>query len=61
MVKGETVLSHKQKEWAYTQWCLGYTQTQIAEAFNVCVKTVQRAIHGRPKIRPILVYNEREE
>lgn len=54
----ERVLTHKQREWAYTKWCEGYTLEQIAEAFGVNEKTVRRAINGRPKIRPILVYKE---
>jgi len=51
-------LSHKQKEWAYTKWCEGYTLLDIAMALNVCSKTIQRSIHGRPRIRPILTYKE---
>ena len=49
-------LSFKQKEWAYAMWCLGYTQMQIAEALNVCEKTIQRALKNKPRIRPILIY-----
>ena len=49
-------LSFKQKEWAYDMWCLGYTQMQIAEALNVCEKTIQRALKNKPRIRPILIY-----
>ena len=52
------VLDWKQKEWAYDQWCNGKTQSQIADALNVSVKTVCRALQGRPKIRPVLVYPE---
>lgn len=51
-------LSHAQKEWAYTKWCEGYTLEQIADALYVCTKTVRRAIHGRPRIRPILKYTK---
>lgn len=51
-------LSIAQKEWAYTKWCEGYSLIQIAEAFGVCEKTIRRAIHGRPRIRPILIYRE---
>ena len=54
------MLSHKEKEWAYTKWCEGYRQTDIAEALNCSYKTIQRAVHGRPRIRPTLVYNEVE-
>ena len=49
-------LTHKQREWAYEKWCLGYTYYQIAEALNVCTKTIQRAMSGRERIRPILRY-----
>ena len=48
--------SHKQKEWMYEKWCLGYSQATIAAALDVSIKTVSRAIHGRPKIMPILQY-----
>lgn len=48
-------MTHKEKEWAYDKWCMGYTQEQIATALGVCTKTVRRALHGRPRIRPILV------
>ena len=52
------VLDWKQKEWAYDQWCNGKTQEQIADALNVSIKTVSRALHGRPKIKPVLMYPE---
>ena len=51
-------LSHKQKEWAYEKWCEGRTQAEIADALNVCTKTINRALRGRPRIKPILVYRE---
>jgi DNA-directed RNA polymerase specialized sigma24 family protein len=51
-------LSFKQKEWAYARWCEGYTLLDIAMALDVCSKTIQRAINGRPRIRPILTYRE---
>ena len=51
-----TRLTWQQKEWAYDMWCIGYTQEQIGEALNVSYKTIQRAIHGRERIRPILKY-----
>lgn len=54
-------ISHKQKEWMYEKWCLGYSQATIAAALDVSIKTVSRAIHGRPKIMPILQYEEVEE
>lgn len=49
-------LTPNQKQWAYSKWCLGYTQIQIADALNVCEKTIQRALKGKPRIRPILKY-----
>ena len=55
---GESILSFKEKEWAYAKWCEGYTQLQIGEALNVSYKTVQRALAGKPRIRPILEYKE---
>lgn len=57
-MKGEGILSHKEKEWAYKQWCIGYTQIQIAQALHVCDKTIIRALKDRPRIRPVLVYEE---
>lgn len=56
MQKGERLLNWQQREWAYSKWCLGYTQEQIAEALYCSTKTIRRAINGRPKIRPILKY-----
>ena len=52
------MLSHKEVEWAYDQWCNGHTRLQIALALNVCEKTIQRALHGRPRLRPVLIYEE---
>ena len=51
-------LTPHQKQWAHEKWCEGYTQLQIAEALNVCEKTVARALKGKPRIRPILKYKE---
>ncbi len=53
----EKILTKKQIEWAYEMWCLGYTQIQIANALYVCEKTINRALKGRPRKRPILKYN----
>ena len=53
-------LTHKEIEWAYQKWCEGYTQQQIADALFVCEKTIRRAINERPRIRPILKYEERD-
>lgn len=54
----KSLLNWKQKEWAYDQWCNGKTQQEIADALNVSIKTVSRALHGRPKIKPVLMYPE---
>jgi DNA-directed RNA polymerase specialized sigma24 family protein len=53
-----SAISNIQKEWAYTKWCEGYTLQQIAEALNCSHRTIQRAIGGRPRIRPILIYRK---
>ena len=58
-MKKQKVLSHKECEWAYQKWCEGYRRIDIAHALNVCEKTVQRALHGRPRIRPVLVYEDK--
>ena len=52
------LLTPKQKQWAYDRWCEGRTLYEISEALGVCSKTVQRAIGGKPRIRPVLVYKE---
>lgn len=52
------LLSWKEKEWAYDQWCNGKTQEEIAGALHCSVKTIRRAFHGRPKIKPVLEYEE---
>ena len=54
----KNTLTPHQKQWAYTKWCEGYTQLQIAEALNVCEKTISRALKSKPRIRPILKYKE---
>jgi predicted DNA-binding protein YlxM (UPF0122 family) len=54
----DELLTHKQKEWAYAKYCEGYTIEQIANALFVSDKTISKAIHGRPRIRPILTYTE---
>ena len=54
------VLTHKQKEWAYARWCEGRTLLEIAMALNVCDRTIRRAINGRPRIKPVLTYEESE-
>ena len=55
---GQGKLTRNKKEWAYTKWCEGYTLEQIAQALHVCSKTIQRVIGDRPRIRPVLVYEE---
>lgn len=57
----ERILSRKEREWVYDKWCLGYTQEQIADALCVSRKTIVRAIHKRPKIRPMLVCDIKDE
>lgn len=60
-MKTKCALTPPQKRWAYDMWCIGYTQLQIADALNVCEKTVQRALKNKDRIRPILKYSERNE
>lgn len=55
---GNSIMNWKKREWAYTKWCEGYTQQQIADALNVSHKTIARALNGRPRIRPVLEYKE---
>ncbi len=56
-----SILSHKQREWAYARWCEGRTQAEIADALNVSIKTVNRALSGRVRIKSVLVYEEGKE
>lgn len=53
-------LTPKEIKWAYQKWCEGYTQQQIADALFVDERTIRRMINSRPRIRPILKYEERE-
>lgn len=55
---GNCIMNWKKREWAYARWCEGYTQFQIAEALHVSHKTINRALSGKPRIRPILEYKE---
>lgn len=55
------VLNWKEREWAYSMWCLGYTQLQIADALFCSAKTIQRALHGKQRIRPVLEYPNRKD
>lgn len=36
MQKGESILTRKEKSWAYSKWCEGRTIYEIAEALHVC-------------------------
>lgn len=56
--KNRVYLDWKKREWVYAQWCRGYTQEEIAGALDVCTKTIQRALKGRERIKPILEYKE---
>lgn len=60
MYSGTRVLNNKQIEWAYQKWCEGHPIWQIAQALNVCEKTVKRAIGIRPRIYTDLVYDGKE-
>lgn len=44
-------------EWAYEQWCIGSTYSQIAAALYVSERTIRKALKGRPRIRPVLHYD----
>lgn len=57
----QNILSKDEIEWAYSKWCEGCTYQQIAEALFVCEKTIERALKGRPRIRPVLVYDFKKE
>lgn len=54
----EGVLTKKQKDWAYRKWCEGRTLLEIAMALDVCDRTIRRAINGKPRIRPVLRYED---
>lgn len=47
--------------WAYDRWCEGYTYHQIAEALDVTLPQVERALLRLPRIRPILHYTPQEQ
>lgn len=51
------MLSWQDKEWAYEAWCNGYIFAEIAEAYGCCRRTIQRALTGRTKVKPPLVYD----
>lgn len=56
-----STLTKRQIEWAYKKWCEGYTQGEISEALYVSQNTVYRALKGKSRVRPKLVYNFAEE
>lgn len=54
-------LDNEMEEWAWVQWCNGYSQREIAEALFVNEQTVGRTMRkfqkqGRKKERVKLVY-----
>lgn len=51
------IMDWKDKEWVYEAWCNGYIFAEIAEAYGCCRRTVQRALIGRTKVKPPLVYD----
>lgn len=55
-MKIKTMLTEKEVSWAYEQWCIGYTQPQIANALYCSEKTIMRAFRKRNlrRIRPVL-------
>ena len=55
------ILNDKQKAWAYEKWCEGRTQLEIAMALGVCEKTVRRSLKDKPRIRPVLRYEDGED
>ncbi len=56
---GVVVLDRKKRLWAYSRWCEGFTQAEIADALGVCPKTISRILAGKVKIKPILEYKEK--
>jgi len=50
--------TRKEREWIYDKWCQGYTQEQLAECFDVHSKTIGRLLADKPRIRPILTYDD---
>lgn len=58
--RGEA-LTTAQKEWAYEQYCNGYTQAEIAEALFCDISVISHAIAGRPRIKKPLHYDFKKE
>jgi uncharacterized protein YjcR len=56
---GKYLLDWKDKEWVYDQWCNGYTQVEIAEAYGCAPKTIHRFLRGKKKIKKPLVYERK--
>lgn len=54
-------LTEAQKEWAYKQYCKGYTQAEIAVALYCSPITINHAIAGRPRIKKPLHYDFEKE
>ena len=54
-------LDWKDKEWVYEQWCNGYTQGEIADAIGCNIKTIQRFLCKKQKIKKTLVYKRKEK
>ena len=57
---GKSLLDWKDKEWVYGQWCNGYTQAEIADAIGCNIKTIQRFLCKKQKIKKPLVYERKE-
>lgn len=56
---GKSLLDWKDKEWVYEQWCNGYTQAEIADAIGCNLKTIQRFLCKKQKIKKPLVKGEK--
>ncbi len=50
------ILTAEQIDWAYHKWCEGYRKSEISDALFVSEMTLQRALKGRKRMRPKLVY-----
>lgn len=57
MVGRRELMDWKDKEWVYEAWCNGYIYSEIAEAYGCSRSTVQKALIGRTKVKPPLVYD----
>lgn len=43
----------EQIEWAFSKWCRGVTQEQLADALFVDVRTIQRMFKGRQRVKSV--------